>query len=245
MRSRSVLVAPRKEGRGASRRAGLAELTAASVRAGLASVRARISGAGGDPDHVRIIAVTKGFGPEAVNAAVGAGCTDIGENYAQELLAKADAIGLAEATVHFLGGVQRNKISKIAAKVDVWQSVDRVDVGAAIQRHAPGARVLLQVDLLEGAHPGRRGVAIDRAADLAGDLERLGMTVEGVMAVGPPPPADPEPGFRRVAALARELELAEISIGMSGDIEAAVRAGSTMVRVGTALFGPRPSRPKT
>lgn len=223
----------------------MGELTAESVAQRLESVRGRIRAAGGDPDHVRIVAVTKGFGSDAVAAAVGAGCADIGENYAQELLTKAPALAEARARLHFLGGVQRNKIGKIAAQVHMWQSVDRVEVGAAIALQSPGARVLVQVDLLEGAMVGRGGVPIGEVAPLAEGLQGLGLSVEGLMAVGPPPPADPESGFRRVAALARELALREISLGMSGDLEAAVRAGSTMVRIGTALFGPRPSRPKT
>lgn len=223
----------------------MGELTAESVARGLEVVRSRISGAGGLPDDVRIVAVTKGFGPDAVGAAVGAGCTDIGENYAQELLAKVPALVESGATVHFLGGIQRNKIGRIAAEVDLWQSVDRVEVAATIARQAPGARVLVQVDLLEGAMAGRGGVPVGGVAALVEDLKGLGLSVEGLMAIGPPPPADPEPGFRRVAALAQELGLSEVSMGMSGDLEAAVRAGSTMVRIGTALFGPRPLRAKT
>ena len=218
----------------------MADLIPESVADRLHAVRARIQTAGGDPDEVRVLAVTKGFGPEAVTAAVGAGCMDIGENYAQELLAKADAVEACGATLHFLGGIQRNKIGRIAPHVDVWQSVDRFEVGEAILRRSPGARVLVQVDLLEGAQPGRAGVPPGGVATLVEELSEAGLSVRGLMAVGPPPPADPEPGFRTVVALARELGLPERSLGMSGDLEAAVRAGSTMVRVGTALFGPRP-----
>ncbi len=218
----------------------MAELTAESVAGRFEVVRSRIAAAGGDPHRVRIVAVTKGFGPEAVAAAAGAGCTEIGENYAQELLAKAAALVDAAVTVHFLGGIQRNKIGKIASHVDMWQSVDRLEVGETIARQSPGARVLVQVDLLEGALAGRGGVRLGEVGKLAAELEGLGLSVEGLMAVGPPPPADPGPGFRRIAALAEELQLREISIGMSADLEAAIRAGSTMVRIGTALFGPRP-----
>lgn len=218
----------------------MAELTPASVIRGLRQVRDRIGAAGGDPDAVRVIAVTKGFGPEAVIAAAAAGCLDIGENYAQEVLAKAPASSEASVNVHFLGGIQRNKVGRISPHIHVWQSVDRLEVGAAIARHSPAARVLVQVDLLDGARPDRSGVTRTEAAGMVEQLQALGLVVEGLMAVGPPPPADPEPGFRDLSAMAREFRLAEVSMGMSGDLEAAVRAGSTMVRVGTALFGPRP-----
>ena len=222
----------------------MAELTAESIAPQLAAVRSRIRGAGGDPEQVRVIAVTKGFGPAAVLAATQAGCTDIGENYAQELRAKAAAAAQSGARLHFLGGIQRNKAGKIATHVDTWQSVDRREVGDTIARHSPGAKIFVQVDLLEGAVPGRAGVGTRETAALVEELGTLDLAVEGLMAIGPPPPADPEPGFRRVVAIARELGLREVSIGMSGDLEAAVRAGSTMVRIGTALFGPRPPRPQ-
>ena len=220
----------------------MAELTTNEVGERLAAVRSRIEAAGGDPDAIRIVAVTKGFGPDAVAAAIAAGCRDIGENYAQEVVAKAPAAAAAGARVHFLGGIQRNKIGKVASLVDLWQSVDRPEVGEAIARRCPGAGVLVQVDLLDGSIAGRAGVPLAEVGSLVSRLEGIELNVEGLMAIGPPPPADPEPGFHRVVVLARELGLREVSMGMTGDLEAAVRAGSTMVRVGTALFG---SRPKT
>ncbi|HUR49509.1 MAG TPA: alanine racemase [Acidimicrobiales bacterium] len=218
----------------------MAELTPGSVARGLEEVRSRIGDAGGDPEKVRIVAVTKGFGPEAVTSAAAAGCRDIGENYAQQLLAKADVLAAAEARVHFLGMVQRNKVGRLAPHVHLWHSVDRAEVGESIARVSPGAEVLVQVDLLEGAVAGRGGVALAAVPGLVVELRAKGLEVRGLMAVGPPPPADPEPGFRRVVATAGELDLPEVSIGMSGDLEAAVRAGSTMIRIGRALFGERP-----
>lgn len=221
----------------------MAELTVDSVARRLEEVRSRIINAGGAPEQVRVVAVTKGFGPEAVEAAAAAGCTDIGENYAQELLAKSEALARAAANVHFLGGIQRNKVGRIASHVHVWQSVDRLEVGESIARRSPAARVMVQVDLLAGAVAGRAGVPLEAVPALVGELGALGLTVMGLMAVGPPPPADPQPGFHRVVETAHRLSLPEVSIGMSGDLEAAVRAGTTMIRVGTALFGPRPQRP--
>jgi len=114
----------------------------ASVATNLARVRARIEAAGGDLAAVTIVAVTKGFGPDAVRAALGAGLDDLGDNYAQELLAKRAAVGPG-AHWHFLGPVQRNKVGALAPAVDWWHSVDRVAVGEAIARHRPGARVLV------------------------------------------------------------------------------------------------------
>lgn len=216
----------------------MAELTTASVAEALYRVTSRIAEAGGDPKDVTIVAVTKGFGQEAVVAALEAGCSDIGENYAQELVAKAPAAG--GARLHFLGGIQRNKVSRLASLVGLWQSVDRLEAGQAIARHSPGAEILVQVDLMEGSLAGRSGVALDAVPDLARALTEMGLNVKGLMAIGPPPPADPEPRFRRVAELRDSLGLVELSMGMSDDLEAAVRAGTTMVRIGRALFGDRP-----
>jgi uncharacterized pyridoxal phosphate-containing UPF0001 family protein len=109
----------------------------------LGEVRERIDRAGGDPERVTIIAVTKGFGPEAVQAARAAGLEDIGENRAQELATK----WVEGPRWHFLGGVQRNKVRSLAGRVDVWQSVDRAEEGAAIATHAPGASVFVQVNV--------------------------------------------------------------------------------------------------
>src|SRR4051794_40783783 len=116
---------------------------AASVAANVAAVRDRIAAAGGDVDRVRIVAVTKGFGPEAVEAAIAAGLTDLGENYAAELVAKWRP-GLRW---HFLGAVQRNKVKSLAALVDLWQSLDRPDEAEAVAARAPGAAALVQVNV--------------------------------------------------------------------------------------------------
>jgi pyridoxal phosphate enzyme (YggS family) len=198
-------------------------------------LRRKIEGAGGDPERVRVVAVTKAFGPEAVHAAVGAGVLDIGENYAQELVAKAPSAP-AEARWHFLGRVQRNKVKALAPLVSCWQSVDRLALGEALAAHAPGASVLVQVNVT--GEPDRNGCSWDEAPALVGDLRALALDVRGLMAVGPR--REPGPAFRRLAALAADLGLDELSMGMSGDLEEAVAAGSTMVRVGAALFGPRP-----
>lgn len=206
----------------------------ATVAARVAEVRRRIEAAApGRP--VTLVAVTKGFGPERVEAARAAGVDDLGENYARELVAKAGAVG-AGGRWHFLGAVQRRKVRALASVVHLWQSVDRVAAGREIARHAPGAKVLVQVNVTGGA--ARNGCGWHDAAPLVADLRALGLDVRGLMAVAGRD--DPRPQFRRLAALGRGLGLTELSMGMSGDLEVAVEEGSTMVRVGEAIFGPRP-----
>jgi pyridoxal phosphate enzyme (YggS family) len=208
------------------------------VAEGVAAVRARIAGAGGD--GVTLVAVTKGFGPEVVAAAVAAGVEDVGESYAQELVAKAAVV--APPRWHFVGRLQANKVRALAGTVDLWQSVDRPRLVDELARRAPAAKVLVQVDVTGepskgGCPPADVPALVERAAD-------AGLEPTGLMAVGPlGPPEEARPGFRALVGLADRLGLPERSIGMSGDLEVAVQEGATMVRVGTALFGPRPPRP--
>jgi PLP dependent protein len=185
---------------------------------------------------VRVVAVTKGFGPDAVRAARDAGLRDLGENYAAELVAKASVV--EDGVVwHFLGAVQRNKVPLLAPIVSLWQSVARESEGARIARFAPGAKVLVQVDTT--GLPGRNGCPPPEVPELVGRLLGLGLDVRGLMTVAAPGP-DATEAFTSVGRLADQLGLEERSMGMSDDLEAAVAAGSTMVRVGRALFGERP-----
>jgi pyridoxal phosphate enzyme (YggS family) len=188
---------------------------------------------------VRILAVTKGFGTDAVAAAAAAGLDAIGENYAQELVTKAATAAEVGVAVHFIGQLQTNKVRQIAAAVGVWESVDRVRLVDEIARRAPGATVLIQVDAT--GEPGKGGCPVADVPDLVATARAAGLTVDGLMTVGPTtggPEAARLP-FRTVRRLADELGLATCSMGMSGDLEVAVEEGSTQVRVGTALFGPR------
>jgi uncharacterized pyridoxal phosphate-containing UPF0001 family protein len=213
------------------------------VAARLAAARRRIEAAGGDPGAVAVVAVTKGFGPEAVAAAAGAGLLDVGENYAQELVAKAAAVAPALGAPlrwHFLGAIQRNKVRSLAPLVHCWQSVARAAEGEEIARRAPGARVLVEVDVT--GDPGRNGCAPAAVPQLVRDLCGLGLVVGGLMTVAPTDPEAARRGFRSVRELADRLGLFERSMGMSDDLEAAVAEGATMVRLGRALFGDRPPR---
>ncbi len=215
---------------------------AASVAAGMAVVRERIAAAGGDPDRITVVAVTKGFGPEAPLAALEAGLVHLGENYAQELVAKAALVGDDPAPVwHFIGGLQRNKVRLLAPHVALWETIDRASLGHEVAKRVPGAAVLAQVNISGEAAKG--GCAPEEAADLVAGLGDSGLDVRGLMGVaaaGDPDRARAQ--FGRLAALASVLDLPELSMGMSADLEAAVAEGATIVRVGTALFGARPPR---
>jgi PLP dependent protein len=211
--------------------------TAATVAERVVAVRARIRAAGGE--HVRLVAVTKGFGSDAIAAARDGGVDAVGENYAQELLAKLDELTGPRPEVHFIGRVQSRKVRALAGTVDLWQSIDRASLVDELARRRPGARLLVQVNVSDepakgGCEPATTAALVDRA-------RAAGLTVEGLMAVGRMgPPALARPGFALLRRLVDDLGLRECSMGMTDDLEVAVQEGSTMVRVGTALFGLRP-----
>jgi pyridoxal phosphate enzyme (YggS family) len=211
----------------------------------LAAVRARIERAGGDPERVRLVAVTKGFGADAVRAALAAGQTDIGESYVQELEAKAGELADDDGPVptwHFIGRLQRNKVRKAAPHVGLWHSVDRLSLGVEIARQAPGAAVFAQVNTTDEDQKG--GCPPTLLPALLDGLRDIGLDVRGLMTIGPAgDPEDARPAFRRLRELADAHGLRELSMGMSDDLEVAVDEGATMIRVGGALFGPRPDRP--
>lgn len=207
----------------------------AAVLERAAAVRERLDAAGGQ--DVRVIAVTKTFGPSAIDAAVAAGLTDIGENYAQEAVAKLQEIE-TEPTVHFIGQLQRNKVKLLAPYVHVWQTVDRDALVSEIAKRAPGARVMIQVDISGEENKG----GCDPAATetLVGAAVDAGLEVVGLMGVALL--AEPEaarPGFSLLRRQVDQLGLAECSMGMTADLEIAVDEGATMVRVGRDLFGER------
>ena len=216
----------------------------------LADVRARIAAAarraGRDPQGVRLLAISKLQPVTAIQAAVAAGQVDFGENRAQELVAKLDQAP-AGTRWHFVGRLQRNKVKQVVGSVELIHSVDRLALAEAIAAHAAGRdlrqRVLLQVDV--AGEPQKGGCAPEDVPPLLERIRQLdGIAAAGLMTI-PPVDADPAAMFERLRALhARHLpafpELIELSMGMSADIEVAVAHGATIVRVGTAIFGPRP-----
>jgi hypothetical protein len=188
---------------------------------------------------IEVVAVTKGFGAEAVEAAHRAGCRRIGENYAQELLAKLPQASVDDLAVHFIGRLQSNKVRMLAPAVHVWESVDRPSLLVEIARRSPGATVLVQVNATSEA--GKGGCDPEQAGELVARGRELGLDVDGLMTVGP---TSGEPGptataFGRVRDLVDELSLRTCSMGMTHDLDIAVAAGTTRVRLGTAIFGPR------
>ncbi len=217
-------------------------IDADEVRRRAEHVKQRITEAGGDIARVGIVAVTKGFDSSAIDAAARAGLAMIGENYAQELHRKWHELSAAareSVSVHFIGRLQSNKVRQLAGMVDVWQSVDRQRLVSEIARHDPGAAIFVQLNVSGSAAQG--GSPPDEATSVVAAARREGLNVAGCMAIGPQgSPTQIETAFREVARFADDHDLEHRCMGMSADLEAAVRAGSTMVRIGTALFGSRP-----
>jgi hypothetical protein len=215
-----------------------------TIAASVAEVRERVAAAavraGREPASVRIVAATKTVEPERIREAVEAGIADVGENRAQELVAKAPLLDGSGARWHFLGRLQRNKVRGVAPWVSCWQSVDRVELGEEIARRAPGGVVLVEVNLAGEA--GKGGCTPAATASLVDGLRALGLVPTGLMTV-PPRDDDPRPWFARLRELAGRVGVPELSMGMTDDFEVAVEEGATMVRVGRALFGSRPLPP--
>jgi PLP dependent protein len=210
----------------------------------LADVRARIREHAPDPDRVTLVAVTKGFPADVVRSALDAGVLDIGESYVQELAEKAAEIEAdADRAVwprwHAIGRLQRNKVRKAAPLVTLWHSVDRLSLGTEIARAAPGARVLVQVNT--SGEESKGGCPPARAPAVVEGLVDLGLEVVGIMTMAPAgPPEGARPAFHAARELRERLGLAELSMGMTDDLDVALEEGATLVRVGRGLFGPRP-----
>ena len=210
----------------------------------LADIRERIADAarraGRDPAEVTLVGASKTVPPERLEHAIDAGLEDLGENRAQELLAKDTALAASGYAPrwHFLGRLQRNKVAALAPHVALWHSLDRPQLAEAIARRAPGARVLVEVNL--GDEPQKGGCAVGDVAALVDGARELGLGVEGLMTV-PPRDEDPRVGFAALRELAGRLGLAQLSMGMTADFDIAIEEGATIVRVGRALFGARPA----
>lgn len=221
----------------------------------LEAVHSRIAAAcrasGRNPSEVRLLAVSKGQPVERIRAVRACGQVDFGENYVQEALAKQEAVADAAVQWHFIGPLQSNKTADVARAFSWVQSVDREKLLRRLSSQRPvelpALNVCLQVNIdREPQKAGAMPEDIPALAELAAGLPNLAL--RGLMAI--PMPAserhDPTPSLDSVAELYRQLRdeglaLDTLSLGMSADLEAAVRAGSTLVRVGTDLFGPRPA----
>ncbi len=202
----------------------------------VAHVRSFISNAGGAA--VSLVAVTKSFGIDALRAALSAGCDAVGENYAQELLEKISE-GAPSIDVHFIGALQSNKVRMLAGHIALWQSVDRDSVVDELGRRAPGATILIQVDTT--GEPSKGGVTPAQLDALRVRAESRGLIVKGLMTIGPTEGTleECEKSFGMLRHLVNEQGLSVCSMGMSADYPIAVACGSTMVRVGSGLFGDR------
>jgi pyridoxal phosphate enzyme (YggS family) len=213
-------------------------------------VAAAAAAAGRSVDSVTLLAVSKGQPAELIRAAAAEGLTDIGESYLGEALGKIEALRDLPLTWHFIGRLQANKTRQIAERFAWVHGVDRLRIAErlAAQRpyHAPALNVCIQVNLAGEATKG--GVPPGEVPGLAAAVARLPrLALRGLMCI---PPEESDAGrqghwFAGLRALqdslkAAGLRLDTLSMGMSGDFEAAIREGATIVRIGTALFGPRP-----
>jgi PLP dependent protein len=221
----------------------------AAVAEHLTEVRERVAAAarstGREPQAVTLVVVTKEVGLDGVRAALAAGAVDLGENRAQELVTKAGTLVRDEDAPtralrwHFIGRLQRNKVRAAAPYVALWQSIDRAELAVELGHRVSGAAVLVQVNVTGEAQKG--GCSPDEAEALVDMCRAHGCHVEGLMTV-PPAVGDPRPVFARLRRMTDDLHLRVCSMGMSGDFELAISEGATMVRVGAAIFGPRPGR---
>jgi pyridoxal phosphate enzyme (YggS family) len=220
-----------------------------TVRANLEHVRERIARAaersGRRAADVLLIGVSKTVDAERIRPAIEAGIAALGENRVQEAKAKVPALGRGVAW-HLIGHLQTNKVKDALELFDVIHSVDRLPLAEELERRAAAAgrnvEILVEVNL--AAEPQKSGVlpdAVPRMLDEVAALPHL--RVRGLMAIPPVgSPDDARPLFRALRKLGETHGLAELSMGMSADYETAIEEGATMVRVGTAIFGPRPPR---
>jgi len=214
----------------------------------LAQVRAELARRA--PQQITIVAVTKGFGTEAIRAALDAGLADIGENRVQEAVQKQDALAnLTGVRWHLIGHLQRNNARVVAGRFDLVHSLDSLELARELDRRSGGGapqRVLLQVNVAREAQ--KSGCALEDAPMLARQIAALEhLRLEGLMTLAPL--TDDEDVQRRTFRGLRDLRdrikeedgvwLPTLSMGMSDDYASAVLEGATVIRLGTALFGPR------
>lgn len=228
-----------------------------SIAAALGDVRARIvaaaRAAGRDATAVKLVAVSKTHPASAVREAYAAGQRDFGENYVQELLQKSEELkDLPDLRWHLIGHLQRNKAKQVAPLVSLLHTVDSLELSRELDRRlatsAPARVLPVLVEVSIAGEPQKHGLAPEALAELLQGIEALPrLAVRGLMCVPPftEDPAQARPHFDRLARLRDEhggaARLPELSMGMTHDLEQAVAAGATLVRVGTAIFGARPA----
>lgn len=224
--------------------------TMQAIKENLYSVRNRINATCAatdrEPATVRLVAVSKTHSVDAIGAAYDCGQRDFGENYLQEALVKIETLAGRGICWHFLGAIQSNKTQAVAAHFDWVHSVDRLKIAERLSRHRPkglpALNICLQVNIDGSAS--KAGCAPEAAGELALAIAKLpGLRLRGLMAV--PDPGGGGAPHRALAELLQTLNKAlpapldTLSMGMTDDMVAAIAAGSTCVRVGTAIFGPR------
>ncbi len=224
---------------GLSRSLGVLSLgeTIGAVRTQIAEAA---TAAGRDAASIRLLVVTKGHPRELVAAAIELGVTEIGENYVQE--ARTKYAELPQVRKHYIGHIQTNKAKAIVQTFDVVQSIDRVDAARAIGLAARALNKPVTALVQVNVSPAERfGIAPEDAPALAAAAREHGVTVDGVMAIGPltSDRAAIRLAFRRAAEAFARVGGTTLSIGMSSDFREAIACGSTMVRIGTSVFGAR------
>jgi pyridoxal phosphate enzyme (YggS family) len=217
-------------------------------------IRAAARRSGRQPEAIRLVAVTKTVAGERIREAAALGIREIGENYVQEAAAKLSALAAVPITRHFIGHLQRNKASRAVQLFDIIQTIDSLPLAVSLSRHAAQAalgggdtrrelEVLLEVNVAGEAS--KSGVAPEAALSLAEQVASLpSLKLGGLMGLAPlgGAPDEARRAFRRLRALYDELPLPHrqmLSMGMTGDFEIAIEEGSTMVRIGTGIFGQR------
>ena len=225
-----------------------------NVQSVLHHIRQAADRVGRQSDTIRLIAVTKSVSVSRIRHAVAAGVRLFGENRLQEALPKIASFGAEEGLGwHFVGRLQRRKVKSVVGAFVMIQSVDSLELAAEINRRAEEAgvcqEILLEVNI--GGESTKAGFSLPGVVDALPVLDSMShLSVKGLMAVPPPTreAGSARPYFRRLSELARSLartdlrrvRMDELSMGMSNDFETAVEEGATFVRVGTAIFGPRP-----
>jgi pyridoxal phosphate enzyme (YggS family) len=219
-------------------------LSADEIGANVAAVNARIDAAcvraARKRESVTLVAVTKTFPSDAVTFAIEAGVTHVGENKVQEAREKQPGVR-GSARWHLIGHLQSNKAKDAVKLFDVIETVDSVDLAEKIAKaasaHGKRQEVMLQVNI--GREPQKSGADPDDAETLVRAIQAMdALSLRGLMAI-PPFDGDPRPHFRALRQLRDSVGVAELSMGMSEDYEIAIEEGSTLVRVGRAIFGAR------